>query len=108
MLGVHKILNAEMLGDPILSDKAFNEVVNAEMKTMDSLPPLVSQLHKDVKALNSVKSSQSSESKEVRQLHIKVVNDREAIMHLLLDEQETIGEIVPAADRARIDNAVRL
>ncbi len=108
MLGVHKILNAEMLGDPILSDKAFNEVVNAEMKTMDSLPPLVSQLHKDVKALNSLKSSQSSESKEVRQLHIKVVNDREAIMHLLLDEQETIGEIVPAADRVRIDNAVRL
>jgi hypothetical protein len=108
MFGVHKVLNAEMIGDPIVSDKAFNELVYAEMKTMESLPPLVVQLHKDVRTLNFAKSSQSGETKEVRDLHVKVVNDREAIMHVLLNEQETIGEIVPPADRDRIENAVRL
>ena len=73
-----------------------------------SLPPLVAQLHQDVRTLNLVKNSQSSESKDVRDLHIKVVNDREAIMRILLDEQETVSEIVPPADRDRIENAVRL
>jgi len=108
MLGVHKILSAELLGDPILSDKDFTALVNTEVKTMDSLPPLVAQLHKDLNTLNAAKISQSAESKEVRNLHSKVVDDREAIMHVLLDEQETIGEIVPPATRDRIENAVRL